>query len=525
MKKLLVFLMAILLIVTGCSQSDKENTSTDPSKTEEKKIVKIGWGDSGFPSPFTFTSNGPGGFLRNTFLFDSLTWKDETGVIPWLAKEWEMSEDQLSYTFKLEENVKFHDGEALTADDVVFSYTYFKEHTFPWNADVTKVASAEKVSDTEVKITLTEPFAPFITEIAGILPIIPEHIWSTVEQPLEFQEDKALIGSGPFKLANYDSATGNYQFVKNDEFFKGNVTVDEIHYLNTENRALSIQNKEITGGMTFNYSEVEQLSDLGFDYIKSEPTGSAVRIVFNLEHKELKGNQLRQAIAYALDRGQIAEKLTGNSEVMVGSAGVIPPDSPWYNENVKQYDHNVEKANAILDELGYTKNEAGVREDLPLSVLVSSTSQEAELMKSMLKEVGIELKIETVDSASFSTAMAEGNFDMAITGHIGLSGDPDYLRLWFTGKASNSLAGKGVFNNEEFQQLANLQLTQFDENERKATITEMQDILAEELPTLVLYHRPFYFVYDKTVFDGWFNTYGGIADGIPLTDNKAAFVE
>ena len=82
-----------------------------------------------------------------------------------------------------------------------------------------------------------------------------------------------------------------------------------------------------------------------------------------------------------------------------------------------------------------------------------------------------------------------------------------------------------MFDNIEFQKLAALQLTQTDEADRKATIDQMQDILAEELPTLVLYHRPFYFIYKASDFNGWINTYGGISDGIPLWDNKVAFID
>jgi peptide/nickel transport system substrate-binding protein len=178
----------------------------------------------------------------------------------------------------------------------------------------------------------------------------------------------------------------------------------------------------------------------------------------------------------------------------------------------------------MLDSLGYEKNKNGVREELNLKLLVSSNPQEAELMKSMLEDVGVKLQIQTVDTATFTTAMSEGKYDMALTGHIGLSGDPDFLRLWFSGQASNAYAGNAVFDNKEFNNLASKQLSE-DGEERKETIYSMQDILAEELPTLVIYHRPFYFVYDASVFDGWFNTHGGISDGIPLTDNKAAFVD
>ena len=524
MKRISFLLISLMILLVGCSDQNSSSSKADSKATKNNNVVKIAWQDSGFPSPFTFTSNGPGGYLRSSFIFDSLTWKDETGVIPWLASSWEVSEDKLTYTFNLEENVQFHDGESLTADDVVFSYNYFKEHAYQWNADMSKVASIKKMTDHQVAITLNEEYSPFITEIAGILPILPEHIWSKVENPIEYTEKKALVGTGPYILDSYNSSTGNYRYLANEDYFKGKVTVKEVQYLNVENRMLSLQKGEITGGMTHNYTEVKQMEEQGYKALQSNPTGSAVRIVFNLDNEQLSDKGLRQAIAYALNRGEIAEKVLGNPETLTGSGGVIPPDSDWFNEDVKKYDYDVDRANEMLDKLGYEKNKKGVREELSLKVLVSSTSQEAELMKSMLANVGVKLEIQTVDTATFTTAMSEGKYDMALTGHIGLSGDPDFLRLWFSGQASNAYAGNAVFKNEEFNKLASLQLSQ-EGNERKETVDSMQDILAEELPTLVLYHRPFYFVYDATVFDGWFNTSGGISDGIPLTDNKAAFVD
>ena len=341
MKKLIFMLVAMLIVLAGCSNSDESTlTSTTSEEKSETNVVRIGWGNAGFPSPFTFSNSGPGGFLRNTFLFDTLTWKDDTGVIPWLASSWEVSKDNLEYTFKLEEDITFHDGEPLTADDVVFSYNYFKEHTFQWNSDMTKIDSAEKISDTEVKITLTEAYVPFVTEIAGILPIIPEHIWSKVDQPLEYQEVNALVGSGPYTLDSYDSATGNYKLLENENYFKGEVKVPEIQYIASENNILALQNKVIDGAMTTKYTEVQQLEQLGYDVLKSEPTGSAVRVVFNMNDEQLVDKNLRQAIAYALDRASIAEKLTGTSDILVGNAGVIPLDSTWYNENILGEDYH-----------------------------------------------------------------------------------------------------------------------------------------------------------------------------------------
>ncbi len=534
MKKTLMFLfISILLIITGCGVNSSETAGANKKKAsnevketgDELPTIKIGWSNNGYPSPFTFSSAGPGGFLHNNFLFDTLTWKDDTGIIPWLAKEWNVSDDGLTYEFQLEKDVSFHDGKPLTADDVVFTFDYFAKNPFPWNADISYVKSVKKLDDYSVEVTLKEAYSPFITEVAGILPILPKHIWEKVDQPLEYTEKDAVIGSGPFVLDHYDEKDGNYLFLPNENFFKGTVAVKEVQYLNVENRVLSLQNDEINAGMTFMYSDVEEMKEKGFDVIKSEPTGSAVRIVFNLEHDQLGDKRLRQALAYALDRETLAEKATGGGEPIVGSAGIVPPDSAWYNKDVKQYDYNLEKAERMLDELGYKKNSKGIREDLKLNVMVSDTSSESQLMQEMLKKIGVELNIQQVDQATFTTALGENNYDMAITGHIGLSGDPDFLRLWFTGEASNAYAARGKsFKNKEFHKLADKQLGILDEKDRKVVIDQMQDILADELPTLVLYHRPFYFIYDSQQFDGWFNTAGGIADGIPLWENKAAFI-
>lgn len=546
---LFLILFCLAVIIAGCSEQQQSaetsatpspaaDSSANPSPNHSGKdadqassapaevpLIRIAWSDSGYPSPFAFKASGPGGFLRNSFLFDTLTWKDENGIIPWLAKSWQVSDDGLTYTFELEQGVKWHDGQLFTADDVVFSFEYYKKHPFMWTGDVSQIQTVRKLGDYSVEFVLTDKYAPFLSDLIGIMPVIPKHVWEKVEDPIKFRDPSALVGTGPYTLKQYDEKSGQYLYEANANYFKGRVLVKNVGYINAQNKVLSLQKNEIDAGMTLKYPEVEQMQKEGFDVIKSAPTGSALRVTFNLDHPQLKDKKLRQALAYAINRAEMSRKITGG-EPIVGNAGIIPPDSPWYNSNVKQYAYDPAKAESILDELGYKKNADGVREDLKLNVMVSSTSAEAQVMQEMLKKVGIVLNVQQVDTATFTTAMGENKYDMAITGHIGLSGDPDYLRLWFIGKASNSYAARGKqFDNAQFLQLAEDQKAEMDSAKRKQIVDEMQNILADELPTLVLYHRPFYYLYKKSLFDGWFNTYGGIADGIPLWDNKAAFID
>lgn len=541
-KLTIMILLSLIILLTGCSAesgtSTKNTNESQPASTpaavdvtpdtptaETIDIIKISGGDNGFPSPFAFSSAGPFGYLRNSLIFDTLTWKDETGVIPWLAKSWEVTNDGLTYTFELEENVKWHDGTAFTADDVVFSYSYYKTYPYNWNGDISQIKSVEKINDLTVAFHLNNKYAPFLSDLVGIVPIIPQHVWEKVTNPVEFRDDAALVGTGPYKLKEYDSASGQYLYEAYDQFFKGHVLVKEIAFVSASNKLLALQNGEIDQTYTSNYADVETAEQAGFKTIKSEPAGSVVRISFNMDHAKLGDKRLRQAIAYALDREEISSKITGG-EPMVGNAGVIPTDSPWYNENVKQYAYDPDQAEKILDELGYTKNANGVREQLKLNLMTSSSMQDATMMKEMLKKVGIELNLVQLDSAAFAVALGENNYDIALTGHIGASGDPDYLRLWFSGQAANMWSSRGKsLELDEFHKLAEEQMQELDEEKRQKIVYQMQDILADELPTLVLYHRPFYDIHNAETFDGWKNTYGGIADGMPLWENKVFLID
>lgn len=543
MKRSITFsMLGALLLLAACTAvapSATTGTDTTAAATEESaaavdatessvetlEILRIAGGNNGFPSPFAFSSSGPFGYLRNSFIFDTLTWKDETGVIPWLAKSWEMSEDGLTYTMTLEEGVLWHDGEAFTADDVLFSYEYYKTYPYNWNGDISQIASVEKVDDLTVVFNLNNPYAPFLSDLVGLVPIIPEHVWADVTNPVEYREEDALVGTGPFTLVEYDSASGQYLYAANENFFGGEVFVKELAFVAASNRLLALQNGEIDATYTSNYADVQTAVDAGYSFIESIPAGSVVRVSFNMDDEQLGDSRLRQAIAYALDRAEISSKITGGTP-LVGNAGVVPTNSPWYNENVKQYPYDVAQAEALLDELGYAKNADGIRDGLSLSLMTSSTSQDAVMMQEMLKIVGIELELIQLDSAAFAVALGENNYDMALTGHIGASGDPDFLRLWFSGQAVNMWSSRGKsLELGDFHELAEQQMQELDEAKRHEIINQMQDILAEELPTLVLYHRPFYDVHNADVFDGWKNTYGGIADGMPLWENKVFFID
>ncbi len=524
--------LATAPFLTGC-QSTPGRTSTLPAPTNAarapRRLTLSWWTDIGYPSPFAFIPLGPGGVVRTSLLFDTLTWKDERGIIPWLAERWSVSSDGLEYTFTLRPNVPWQDGQLLTADDVAFSYRYYRQHTFPWGSS--DMIERAEVSDARtVRIQLNRPFAPFLENVAGLLPILPKRIWEPVSDPVKFSGPDAVLGSGPFKLTSYKEGTGEYQFDAHAAYFRGHPTIDTLRYVVVPlaQGVVGLQTHAADAILTMDANVVKAFGQGPNYQTLQTPPFSIMRLIFNVDRPPFDQKVFRQAVAYALDRSQIGERVI-HGNVTLGNPGVIPPGSPWYNPDVSQYPYDSARARVMLDSLGYRMGTDSMRrmpDGAPLTVdfLADPAAADVEIVRLMLKEVGIEARPITADPKTRTDLMKNRRFGMALTSHIGVGGDPDFLRRWYANQAYNSFEDGNALHNDEFTRLADQQVAEQDVARRKSLVNRMQVVLAEELPTLPLYHRPFYWLYDPSAYQGWFNTWGGIMDGIPLVDNKLAFL-
>jgi peptide/nickel transport system substrate-binding protein len=236
-----------------------------------------------------------------------------------------------------------------------------------------------------------------------------------------------------------------------------------------------------------------------------------VRLAVNTERAPLDRKEVRQAIAYALDRARIASLVT-RAPAVVGSPGVVPPETPWFNPRLPAYAFDPERARALLGGQTYT-----------LELLADPSNREPELLQPMLQAVGISLEIKRLDGPGRTQLLREGNFQLALVQHIGIGGDPDFLRRWSSGDESNDYAQGWTFRQPEFVQLATRQATTLDPEQRKAIVFRMQEILADQLPTIPLYYRRFYWVYDSQAYTPM-NTWGGLMDGVPFVQNKLSFL-
>ncbi len=245
------------------------------------------WTDVSFPSPFAFS-----------LLFDMLTWKDGRGLIPWLAERWEVSDDGHGYTFHLRPGVRWHDGRELTAAGVAFSLAYYGAHPFKW-ATTDMVERAEAIDDRTVTVRLSRPFAPFLEDIAGVVPIILRHIWEPIADPLRFLAPEAAIGSGPFTLASYKEGAGEYLLRANPAYFRGRPLVGELAYrlVPQAQNVVALQQRATDAALATDY-DVARTFGQGPTYrALATPPFSVVRLVFNVERSPFDRVEFRRALA------------------------------------------------------------------------------------------------------------------------------------------------------------------------------------------------------------------------------------
>ena len=508
-------------------------TAQDTEKSKERILTVSGNGDFGFPSVYTISPKGQG-YMTLSYIFDTLMWKDESGLVPYLAEDYSVSEDGMTYTFQLRKGVSFTDGTPFTAEDVKFTFDYMKEHPYKW-VSVSMVEEASVVDEHTVEIRLNKTYNPFLSDVAGSLPILPKHIWENVTEPETFTEPEAAISTGPFILENYDAAAGTYTFKANEDYFYGDVQIDKLVIANVSggDSKEALLSGEIAAAPNISYKAAMSLKDSPEYTVLEGPGLSVTRLYFNFDEEAMAVKEIRQAMYHAVNLDEIVEKAYGGAGY-AGSAGHVQPGTPWYNPDVRQYAYDVETAKKMLSEAGAAdSNGDGILEyngeEMSYTLTFTENDEKlAELLVSYMKAVGIELVPQSADDATVKAAISEGNFELAFNTNGSFGGDPVFLSRFATVGADGapSVTGQGgkTWESEEYNKIYNESAVEQDDAKRHEQVNELQEIIAEELPCLTLYYKKAVAAYNNTIFDGFYYTPDGISIAVPFIMNKLVFV-
>jgi len=514
-KAMIIIIALALISLLACS-----NNKTPAGSQIESYTIADSTGDWGYPSPYAHYSRGPG-YVRMSFIFETLVWKNATEFVPQLARKWSYNTDDNSYTFELQENVKWHDGTDFTADDVVFTCDYAKDHPYQW-VDSSIVKSAEALDKYTVKYYLSKPYAPFFQDVAGVQPILPKHIWENVTVPEEFLTTEAVIGTGPYMLGDYSKEHGTYLYKANDSYYLGKPEVREIRFVKVAAEMTPAALKEgSVDSASIPAEVVDDIKAAGFPVITDPPSWNG-KLTINHKKEPLSSQEFRQALAYAIDREALVQ-IVFRGNAIAGSPGMMPPTSVWYNHDTPQYQYDPAKAQELIKSLGYTlQNGQFVKDVQPLKLSLIAAADYRDLgqfITQQMEQVGIDIDFQTLEAKTVDAKVGAWDFDLSIYGHGGIF-DPSILQKTILGEGFNSARYSA---DAELTQLLNAQFTEMDAAKRKDMVFQIQDLYVEDMPALTLYYPKSYWAHDGSL--PLYYTMDGIAVGVPIPLNRMSFVQ
>jgi peptide/nickel transport system substrate-binding protein len=471
-------------------------------------------------NPYTYVTGYPGLDLMN-LLYDNLFQLDKNNQpVPWLVKDYKVSDDGLTYEFTLHDGVKWHDGKSLTADDVKFTMEYFLKYPKSrFTNPLKSIATINIKDETSFSLVLAKADPNFMIQPLADLPILPKHIWSTIEKP---DDETNALGSGPYILEEHKS--GQYYKMKaNKEYFKGKPPIEEIIFPIIEDTTAmfnALQSGEIDAiSSSISPELVKQFESNSALKVARGPGYSTSLFQINAEKYPMTETAFRQAIDFAIDKESLVKTvLLGFAEV--GSPGFIHPSSPFYNKEMKPV-FDQDKAKEILETGGFKDTdgdgfvEGQKGEKIELTTLVYSNNpiriRTAELISEALNKVGIKNTVKAMDSTTVDSLMwpdfdvSKGrDFDLGVWSWSNtMQLFPDRLVDLFHSDPSLGSVNIGGYKNPEFDQLGDKLKNTIDEAERVNLIKEMQAFVAENSPIITLYYQEIVNAYNPNKYDGF----------------------
>ncbi|HXF10769.1 MAG TPA: ABC transporter substrate-binding protein [Desulfuromonadaceae bacterium] len=558
---LIAFASAATLCLSGCGK--KTETTSAPANyplpepplvsdcepgIPGGRIVLVSYGDPKTFNPITANEQSSEEIYRHLFAsmlgFDVPSQKVEPG----LADTWTDSPDGKTWTFHLRKNLRWSDGEPLTADDVVFTCNdlIYNTNFNPVIADALRVEGKDyqvtKIDDLTVQVTTPEVVAPFVMNFGAGVPIMPKHVLAKTVADKTFLSaygvnwsPKDIVCSGPFRIREYKPA--QYIFLERNPYFmevdkKGqrlpyfdNVVYTMVPDFNAMSlRFLAGESDADDFIFPYEYDRFKAEAAKGRFHLLEPGIGletaffwfnqntnmnpkTGKPLVDPAKLKWFRNTKFRQAMSYAVDRDAIMRSVYSGRAVP-NYGYVTPGDKKWYNPNTRQYPHDPDKARALLKEIGMEDRDGdGVIEDadghkvefvLNTNVGNGAREKSAVLIKADLEKIGVKVIFQPVE---FNTLVQKiddtEDYECVLLGLGGGGADPSahsnvlksngFTHQWFRREKTPATDWEA-----RIDQLMNEQDRTLDESARKKMFDEVQEILSEQVP-MIFTVTPFYY--------------------------------
>lgn len=493
-----------LMLLAGCGQSGPAtpvkpvNKASIPSAPESGgALVEAMLGEPSNLIP-PLATDGASHEIASQIYVSLIKYDKNIEVVPYAAESYEVLNDGLLLKFKLREDIRWFDGEPLTAEDVEFTYRLMIDPETPtaYAGNFKLVKEFRRTGTYTFEVEYDKPFSKAL--ITWAMDILPKHALEK-EDLLNTAYSRAPLGAGPYKLKEWKAGT-QLVLEANPDFFEGKPEIDRIVYriipdLSTQFLELKAGNLDTMGLTPLQY--LYQTSGPGWDgsFNKFEYLAFAYTFFgFNMKHPFFQDLRVRQAIDHAIDRQELVKGvLYGLGEA---ANGPYKPGTWQYNDAIKPREYDLDKARSLLAEVGWTDSDGdGVldKDGVPFAFSIITNQGNTQRIKSgviiqqRLRDIGIVVDLRTVEWAAFIKEFVDkGRFDAIILGWNILQ-DPDIYNVWHSSMAVDGGLNFTRYKNPELDDLLERGRRLVNQEERKPIYDEVQRILHEDVPYCFLY--------------------------------------
>lgn len=445
-----------------------------------------------------------------SLVFSGLTRSDEQGyIVADLAEDWTVMDDGLTYAFTIREDAKWHDGEPVTADDVLYTIGLLQSKQSdlqPDQASLWRTVSVDKLDRHTVRFSLAEPLASFLDYTT--LPLLPAHRLENVTADALPQAafNQAPIGSGPFRLVELDEE--RVRLAVFDEYYGPQPYLEELEfrlYPDLQSLLTAYEAGEIQGISQLPSEDLDRANQLDELAIYSAQQARCVALILNLDQPALKDRQVRRALLMAIDRRGLIDDHLGGQGIVAHSP--IFPNSWAYAADTPTTQYDVAGARELLEEAGWVdSNGDGIRdqeeEQLALEILTNQDPVRQAIAESIAdywETVGVRASVRTTNVATLrGQHLQPRQFDVVLYGWVQTTADPDPYALWHSSQAEGGQNYAGLKNPAVDQLLEEGRRTT-DAEVRHQIYREFQKLFAREVPALLLYYPVYHYAVDRDV--------------------------
>lgn len=474
----------------------------------------------------------------STLIFSGLLkYNDKQELVNDLITNYEISEDLKTYTFYLRRDAKWHDNEPLNAEDVLFTVSSIQDENYqsPLEPSLRGVIT-EKIDDYSFKMTLKEPFSPFLSSLT--FGILPKHIWFDIykispQNVFLTEYNIQPIGSGPYMFDSLiKDKTGNiksYNLVPFKDYYGTKPNLEKLSftfYFDILEAYDALARKKIDGLFSVPLENKEDLRKRNSkEKIYNVKLPQYTALFFNQDgSKVLESDSARQALVWGVDRAQIINDVLGGAAVPVYTP--ILPGYIGHNAEVEKYGLDIEKGKSILEEGGWKTPEGEQyrkKGDQVLEFTIATVDQSEyldtlDILKKNWEAMGFKINVDIYAVQDITdTVIKDRNYEALLFGEIAGT-DPDPYAFWHSSQQEHPGLALAIFYQKDIDNLLETARETTDPEQRRLKYFHFQNVLAEEISAIFLYQPTYIYAVNRKIK-------GITVNNIPLPSGRFSGIE